>query len=168
MFMADELKSCPFCGGEAEIRLHRYHGTGASGMETPEPYAACKSGCVAMNPVPADDWPYGQAHGANTSEQARAIVIAAWNTRAPSQPLSDDVVERALFHELLKRGIDEDAADQTAQAVVAAIPPAGGVEELREELIEARNSLNGIRFGQRVDLTGAIERIDAVLESTGK
>jgi hypothetical protein len=76
------LLPCPFCGGTAEIRLNRYHGTGASGMETPEPYAACKGGCIEMKPVRCDDWPSGRKLGLPTSAEARQIAINAWQTRA--------------------------------------------------------------------------------------
>jgi phage baseplate assembly protein W len=33
----------------------------------------------------------------------------------------EEAVERLLFHELIKRGIDEDTADQVSQAVVNAL-----------------------------------------------
>jgi hypothetical protein len=77
----DKLKPCPFCKGEAEIAWHRIGGTGASGMETPEPFARCKSGCVEMQPIRCTDWPYGKRDGLPTSEQAKEMAIAAWNTR---------------------------------------------------------------------------------------
>lgn len=79
-----ELLPCPFCGGEAEIRLHQYAGTYASGMETPWPYAACKKGCVSMPAVTCDDWPYGQSNGARSSKQARKEAIIGWNHRTPT------------------------------------------------------------------------------------
>jgi hypothetical protein len=76
-----DLLACPFCGAKGEIRLHHYHGTGASGMETPEPFAACSHGCVVMSPVRCDDWPWGRQHGLLTSEQARQVAIDRWNKR---------------------------------------------------------------------------------------
>jgi hypothetical protein len=76
------LLPCPFCGGKAEVRLYRYAGAHASGMETPEPYVACTNGCVAMEPVRCDDWPYGRKNGALSSAEARQVAINAWQTRA--------------------------------------------------------------------------------------
>lgn len=77
-----ELKPCPFCGGAGEIADHHYRGTGASGMETPEPFARCKGGCVTMPKVNCTGWPYGKGK-LPTYKQARQQAIAAWNTRTP-------------------------------------------------------------------------------------
>jgi hypothetical protein len=76
------LKNCPFCGAQAELLFRRYEGTGASGMETPEPYVRCTTAwCVVMAAVPCDDWPYGQARGALTQAQAIEVAAERWNSR---------------------------------------------------------------------------------------
>lgn len=80
--MSEKLKACPFDGAPAVLDFNRYHGTGASGMETPEPYVRCSTpGCVRMAPIPCDDWPYGRTVGALTSKQARAKAVKLWNNR---------------------------------------------------------------------------------------
>ncbi len=75
------MKKCPFCGAPGEIKQYRYEGTGASGMETPTPYARCSEGCCEMTPVDCDDWPYGQARGALSNKQAHVVAEERWNTR---------------------------------------------------------------------------------------
>ena len=57
--MADELKPCPFCGGEASIRIHDYY----DGVRLFMPKCKCGAGIVAVF---------------RTEEEA----VAAWNTRA--------------------------------------------------------------------------------------
>lgn len=77
-----EIKECPFCGGPGVVLDHCYSGPNASGMETPEPYAACMAGCVQMKPVHCDEWPSGRERGSLTYKQARAEAVAVWNKRA--------------------------------------------------------------------------------------
>ena len=74
---------CPFCGGGAMVRQYQYQGTGASGMETPEPYIRCAK-CGAEQPrVQCDDSPYGRKNNRKTYVEAKAEAIAAWNRRVP-------------------------------------------------------------------------------------
>jgi hypothetical protein len=55
------------------------------------------------------------------------------------EAIGDDV-ERLVFHEAIKRGVDQDVADQVAQAVAAAIP--SDVERgLVRLLVDVRNDL---------------------------
>lgn len=99
----DELSAlmpCPFCGGEAEISDHRYQGTMASGMETPEPYAGCRVDCVRMRPVRCDESPFGKSNGSLTYEQARARAIEAWNRRAPDSRAEEAEALRKALAEL--------------------------------------------------------------------
>lgn len=75
------LAACPLCRGEAEIIRHRYAGTGASGMETPEPSIRCKKCRLETRQYRADDWPSGRKAGTPTYKQAEAELIKDWNTR---------------------------------------------------------------------------------------
>jgi len=56
--MSDELKPCPFCGGEASIRIDTSHST------------ACLIGCATMGCFGHEQW-----------EETEAEAIAAWNHR---------------------------------------------------------------------------------------
>jgi len=58
--MSDELKPCPFCGGEASIRIDTSHST------------ACLIGCATMGCFGHEQW-----------EETEAEAIAAWNRRTP-------------------------------------------------------------------------------------
>jgi len=80
--IAAELKACPFCGGVAELDYVRYHGTAASGMETPCPRIGCRFCNYAFPRTQCDETPWGRANGKPTIAQATASAIAAWNQRA--------------------------------------------------------------------------------------
>lgn len=73
-----ELKACPFCGGEAELRETRAYTT--NGWRV-----ACTKGCAASLPVWIDS-PVSTGNGVDeatryTSTQAAAVAVAKWNRR---------------------------------------------------------------------------------------
>lgn len=74
-----ELKRCPFCGGEAEIRVN-HERIGNEGYKTKQ--VICKSCHLQTEPKICDGY-YNKYY---TDEEA----VEAWNTRKPM----DDIVER--------------------------------------------------------------------------
>lgn len=57
--MTEKLKPCPFCGGEASLRIDTAHST------------ACLIGCCTIGCFGHEQW-----------EETEAEAIAAWNRRA--------------------------------------------------------------------------------------
>jgi Lar family restriction alleviation protein len=109
-----ELLPCPFCGGEAELRDPHIPFSRLAAVYCNE--------CEIRGPL----------------ESMPDRAIAEWNTRAPNQPLSDSVVERVeamLWQIKVHDGngafaahLSADSVKETAKAIIAAIPSAGGVE----------------------------------------
>jgi hypothetical protein len=113
-----EIELCPWCQGLADIE-----------EDNRPTYDGAWVVCVKCG-----------ARGPTDYEGDIEKAIAAWNTRASSQALSDDVVERA-------KQILKDAAQKhrrywgeeyamALDAVLAVIPSAGGVEEIVERLTD--------------------------------
>jgi ribosomal protein L37E len=102
------LKPCPLCGGEAVIIDNREAGTGASGMETPEPSIRCTKCKLETARVRCTDWPYGRASKMLTYKQARESIITAWNTRIEAQTISPATAEER--DEQLRKALEPFAA----------------------------------------------------------
>lgn len=83
--MSDELKPCPFCGGEASIRIDTSHST------------ACLIGCATMGCFGHEQW-----------EETEAEAVAAWNRRAPTA-IAASPEGQALFREARAQGMEEAA-----------------------------------------------------------
>lgn len=118
----DDLKPCPFCGGPAAILDSHYSGTGASGMETPKPYAACVRGCVEMKPIYCDNWQPRKARKKRrhpSYSEATAEANTAWNTRASDPRVEQLEAENAKLRGLLEQAahIAEDYWNSTPGAV---------------------------------------------------
>jgi Lar family restriction alleviation protein len=63
--VSDDLKPCPFCGGEASLREDFYHSAAF--------YVGCQtSGCFG-----SDQW-----------DETRAEAVTAWNTRADTDEIT--------------------------------------------------------------------------------
>ena len=73
-----ELKPCPFCGGDAEIRHTNDNHN--------KPYVACKFGCFKKPPCPVSHlitWDY------KTEEEA----VEAWNRRYDTEDIPVEYFE---------------------------------------------------------------------------
>jgi hypothetical protein len=99
------LKPCPLCGGEAVIIDNREAGTGASGMETPEPSIRCTKCKLETARVRCTDWPYGRASKMLTYKQARESIITAWNTRIEAQTISPATAVSVRWHRPVHRAV---------------------------------------------------------------
>ena len=78
--MSEELKPCPFCGGEGKLILGHY--SEDSRMDTPW-YVKCKS-CSATSTAVMPDWAKYNPYHRKTSECEAAMLdkaVKAWNTR---------------------------------------------------------------------------------------
>lgn len=80
MTSGDELLSCPFCGGAAEVR------------EWDFPYVRFQARCVECKTT------------GRTRFNERAKAIAAWNHRTPPTPATD---ERALLERVFRHGFSD-------------------------------------------------------------
>lgn len=99
--MSDELKPCPFCGGEAAVSIHydediwshnsvEWTRVRCSGFGDDAEGSPC--------PEPAVSWP---THA--TNERGVTLAIAAWNRRTsapeqPTPPITPDADTAAIRH----------------------------------------------------------------------
>lgn len=96
--MADELKPCPFCGGEAGIRIDTSHST------------ACLIGCATVGCFGHEQW-----------EETEAEAITAWNRRTPDLiPRADTelAVERLARAVVALSALDRAAGEVARQGAV--------------------------------------------------
>ena len=121
--MSEELKPCPFCGGEADIRWHQS-----------DCFVVSCTVCCAEGPPASGD--------------EMQAAIAAWNTRAepeaaPVEPGTTDVLGRMA--ELKSRISAEDwsticdyvLGERELAASLYAHPPAAPTDALVEKIIRA-------------------------------
>ena len=73
--MSDELKPCPFCGGEAEIVVGMHHFSDAK---------VCCTECYAESGLFDESGGYGR--GEALEKKNRLAAASAWNKRADAIP----------------------------------------------------------------------------------
>ena len=87
----DDLKPCPFCGGEAD------YNEGKTGDDTPWNYYAC-SVCEAMQPYVSS-----AEQSAHDTSFNQALDAEAWNTRVDSPEITALRERVKVLEEALKR-----------------------------------------------------------------
>lgn len=102
--MQNELKPCPFCGGEAVFKSIRIGGTGASGMEAPDLTAGCPSCQIWLPAQRTEDWEQGKGTF-SICNTVKAALLDTWNTRAAVRLAKDEQLKKSGF-EILRQYTD--------------------------------------------------------------
>jgi len=98
--MADELKPCPFCGGDAELDTSQHFRAFRDGEVLYQVAAYCTSCSASISHYPDD---LGL-----TRDHTTDIVVTAWNTRTP--------IDNGAIEEAAARRALDDAAETVSNS----------------------------------------------------
>ncbi|MDB4378650.1 Lar family restriction alleviation protein [bacterium] len=115
--MSEDLKPCPFCGGDAK----RYYRADDSGWENTD-WVGCTDGC-----------------GASTAcYETKALAVTVWNTRIDTDDMADRIEELEAENMGLRLELQHanDAADEAIEQAKKLEAKMANVQAKLEKIVE--------------------------------